>query len=117
MNEERILEAIRKALGVRLKQLKARDRKRPVMIARQVAMYYFRMRLSWKYQQIGDYFGFKHCSVLHNIRKVEEGLLYQDELIISACRKMDETLKELNCNLCTSLTRKQKPEAEELLTD
>jgi len=117
MNEKRILEAVRRALGYNFKQLKARDRRRPVMIARQVAMYYFRMRLSWSYERIGDLFTFKHCSVLHNVRRVEDGLMYQDELIVNACRKMDETLSQLNRNPCTSLQRKQKPEVKELLTD
>jgi chromosomal replication initiator protein len=78
--------------SLRLSDLRGAARHRPVVIARDVAMFLARQLTKQSLQQIGEYFGGRdHTTVMHGCRKAEE-LLQADPAIRQAvddlCRKL-----------------------------
>ncbi len=64
--------------GLRVADLKSPARRRPLVVARGVAMYLARQLTRKSYEQIGDYFGGRdHTTVIHGCRRIEK-LLQRD---------------------------------------
>jgi chromosomal replication initiator protein len=76
-----IQEAVARRWGVEPAGLRSRRRTRDLMIPRQVAMYLMRELLDLPLTQIGSHFGGRdHSTVIHSIKKVEEGIEVDDTL-------------------------------------
>ncbi|MFM8988210.1 MAG: helix-turn-helix domain-containing protein, partial [Alphaproteobacteria bacterium] len=60
-------------LGVSVEAIKGRSRQRPIVTARQTAMYVFRELTDLSYPAIARLFGGRdHTTVMHAVRKIEE---------------------------------------------
>ena len=78
---------------VPVKELRARSRRRAVLVPRHVSMYLTRQLTPMSFQQIGSYFGgCDHSTVLYACRKVEEALV--DDAVLSG------TVRQLHDELC-----------------
>ncbi len=76
-----IAAAVAKRFKVRASDLRGDTRRQSVVQARALAMYLSRQLTDSSLQQIGRYFGGRdHSTVLHGLRKIEEGLPDQPEL-------------------------------------
>ena len=87
-----IAAATARHFSLRLADLRGAARRRPVLVARHVAMFLARQLTKESLQRIGEYFGGRdHTTVLHGCRKTEE-LLQTDPAIRQAvdqlCRKL-----------------------------
>lgn len=72
---ERIAQRVSHYFQLEIKQLRARDRSKQVLLPRQLGMYLARELTPLSLKQIGDYFGGRdHTTVLHACRKVEQAL-------------------------------------------
>jgi chromosomal replication initiation ATPase DnaA len=70
---ERIAKVISKATGVSIEQLKDKTRKREIVIARQVAMYFVNNTTGYSLKSIGFWFGGRdHSTVIHAVQTVED---------------------------------------------
>ena len=72
INAATILTTTASAFGVSIEELKGTSRKRPIVVARQVAMYVTRELTDLSYPAIGKAFGDKdHTTVMHSVEKIE----------------------------------------------
>lgn len=72
---ERIRELVARRWRVKEDALASRRRTKDITVPRQVAMYLIKETLGLSLSRIGDYFGGRdHSTVIHSIRKVEEGM-------------------------------------------
>ena len=72
INAATILTTTAAAFGVNIDELKGTSRKRPIVVARQVAMYVIRELTDLSYPAIGKAFGDKdHTTVMHSVEKIE----------------------------------------------
>lgn len=72
INASTILNTTASMYGLSVDDLKGTSRKRPVVIARQVAMYVIRELTDLSYPAIGKTFGDKdHTTVMHSVEKIE----------------------------------------------
>lgn len=72
INASTILNTTASIYGLSVDDLKGTSRKRPVVIARQVAMYVIRELTDLSYPAIGKTFGDKdHTTVMHSVEKIE----------------------------------------------
>lgn len=76
-----IMTATAKAFGFSEEELKGSSRKRPVVTARQVAMYVIRELTDLSYPAIGKAFGDKdHTTVMHSVEKIETLMSHNREI-------------------------------------
>ena len=81
LTPERVQRAVAEEFGVSVDGLASKRRTRELTVPRQVAMFLIRERLDVPLVRIGNLFGGRdHTTVIHSIRKVEEGLLSDDRL-------------------------------------
>ncbi len=79
--------------ALKLGELRGSSRRRPVVAARDVAMYLARCLTGMSFQQIGGYFGGRdHTTVIHSCRKTE-ALLEGDAATAQAIEQIREKLK------------------------
>ncbi len=72
---------VAKAFGVSPQELRSRARRRPVVTARQAAMYLERELLQLPYSQIGGRFGGRdHSTVIHSLRSLEQRVVSDPDL-------------------------------------
>jgi len=72
---ERIAHRVCAYFQVEPRQMQSRQRRRPILLSRQVGIYLARKLTGLSLQQIGAYFGgLDHSTVLHACRKVEQAL-------------------------------------------
>lgn len=62
-------------MGVPIKRMQSKSRKRSILNARNVAMYISRWKTDATLEEIGFVFGCSHSTVLHGINKVERNRL------------------------------------------
>ena len=79
--------------ALKVAELRGPSRRRPVVAARDVAMYLARNLMQLSLSQIGDYFGGRdHTTVMHGFRKTE-GLLKTDPLVRRAVEELQQKLQ------------------------
>jgi chromosomal replication initiator protein len=82
-----------RCFSLRLADLRGSSRKRPIVVARGVAMYLSRLATRESLEQVGQYFGGRdHTTVLHACRKTEE-LLKTDPAVSQAIRELQKKLQ------------------------
>ena len=75
LNIDYITEAVSEYLSVPIDLLKGATRKRNIVVARQVAMYFSRMYTNSNLKSIGNSFGGRdHSTVLHALEAVENSI-------------------------------------------
>lgn len=78
---DRLADRVAERFGLKVKQLKGRDRHRHLLWPRQVGMYLARKQTKMPLVRIGAFFGgHDHSTVLHACRKVENTLVKDDVL-------------------------------------
>jgi chromosomal replication initiator protein len=88
-----IATAAARYFSLKLADLRGPGRRRPVVTARDVAMFLTRCLTGTSLQQIGQYFGGRdHTTVLHGCRKTES-LLKSDPIIRQAIEKLKQKLQ------------------------
>ncbi len=76
-----ILSTTASTFGFAVEELKGSSRKRPLVIARQVAMYVVRELTDLSYPAIGKAFGDKdHTTVMHSVEKIENLMSYNRDV-------------------------------------
>lgn len=75
LTPERIMAAVARAWGIDASQLRARSRRRDVLIPRQVVLYFCRKYTPASLQTIGELVGRNHSSVIHSLGTLEKKLL------------------------------------------
>jgi chromosomal replication initiator protein len=86
---ERIRELVARRWRVRPEALSSKRRTKDLTVPRQVAMYLIKETLGMSLSRIGDLFGGRdHSTVIHSIRKVEEGMEQDDDFrrLVDAAR-------------------------------
>ncbi len=92
LSPERIQELVARRWRVRPEALASKRRTKEVMVPRQVAMYLIKEALGTSLVQIGEIFGGRdHSTVIHSIRKVEEGMARDPEFR----RQVEEARQEV----------------------
>ena len=76
-------------MGVTLKQMRSKSRKRSIVNARNVAMYIARRNTDATLEDIGFVFGRSHSLVLHGINKVEGS-----RRLITFAKIINDTMKQ-----------------------
>lgn len=72
---ERILETVARYYNIRLQDLIGTSRRKKIAHARQIAMYFLRVKLELSFREIGTHLSRKdHTTVLHAYRKIEEAI-------------------------------------------
>ncbi len=70
-----LLDEIAKILGFEVEALKGKSRQRPLVTARQIAMYVFRDQTDLSYPSIARLFGGRdHTTVIHAVEKIQRQL-------------------------------------------
>jgi chromosomal replication initiator protein len=88
-----ILEATADKYGFTVDDLKAKDRRRPLVTARQVGMYLFRELTDLSYPQIAKEFGGRdHTTVIHAYDKIS-ALMKERQAIYDDVQSLIQTLK------------------------
>jgi len=92
LSPERIRELVARRWRVRAEALESKRRTKDVTVPRQVAMYLIKETLGLSLVRIGELFGGRdHSTVIHSIRKVEEGM----ERDPSFRRQVEDALAEV----------------------
>jgi len=80
-NPKDIIKEVGRELGVPLKDIRADSRKKNVVLARHVCMYFLKTQTSLTYEEIARFLGKKdHTTVLHGVQKIMNGLSQNDGL-------------------------------------
>ena len=88
-----ILEATAEKYGFTVDELKAKDRRRPLVTARQVGMYLFRELTDLSYPQIAKEFGGRdHTTVIHAYDKIS-ALMMERQAIYDDVQSLVQNLK------------------------
>ncbi len=86
---EEIAAIISDRLGVTLDQMKSKNRKRQIVEARQISMYFMYRSKIYSLKSIGDFFGGKdHTTVLHSIKQVK--------IFMETEPQFDEKMKDIS---------------------
>ena len=88
-----IIALVEKASGVSFSELKSGNRERNVVIARQYAfwrLYKHTYSLGYPLVQIGKMLNRDHSTVIHSIKKIEEGLSVNDFLVTEIHKRYEE---------------------------
>jgi chromosomal replication initiator protein len=89
---ERVARCVAGHFGLKLNQLKGRERQRHLLWPRHVGMYFARQLTDSSLVQIGAYFGgYDHATVLHACRRVEKSMA-QDERLTAELKLLQATL-------------------------
>jgi len=88
-----ILTCVAEKYGYTVDELKARNRHRPLVLARQIGMYLFRELTDLSYPQIAREFGGRdHTTVIHAFEKIS-ALMMQREMIFEDVQALITTIK------------------------
>lgn len=88
-----IIAMVEKASGVSFSELKSGNRERNVVIARQYAfwrLYQHTYSLGYPLVKIGNMLNRDHSTVLHSIKKIDEGLSVNDFLVTEIHKRYEE---------------------------
>lgn len=92
VSAENIIKLVASKFGMKVSEIKSKKRNRNIVIPRQLAMYLIRKLTPLSLPEIGEIFGgMDHTSVLHGIRKMEN-LLKTDNDLLKIAREIEEEL-------------------------
>lgn len=96
---KRITRACCEAMGVEYEKVFTRTRYTEYVLARQISSMIIRQQIRASLQSIGKFFYRDHCTVLHGIQKINNGLDVHDLFIMrcyNACMKEVRKSEEFN---------------------
>ena len=67
-------------LDIDRETLKSSSRQRPIAEKRMLLSYFLRMKIKLTYEQIGDILDRNHCSIIYQVKKIEDLLFMQFSL-------------------------------------
>ena len=76
----KIKKAVAEGFEVSIDDIDSRVRKQPIALARQCVYYYSRKLLGMKYVDLGQKFGRDHSNMIHAVKSVEDGRVYDVEV-------------------------------------
>lgn len=89
---DEIQKVVAEKYNIRVNDLKSKSRRRELVIPRQIAMYISKILTNDSLQQIGRKFGNKdHTTVIHSIKKVEEGKV-KDPILFRVIEELKDQL-------------------------
>ena len=92
VSAENIIKLVASKFGIKVSEIKSKKRNRNIVIPRQMAMYLIRKLTPLSLPEIGEVFGgMDHTSVLHGIRKMEN-LLKSDSEMLKIAKEIEEEL-------------------------
>ncbi len=89
--EQAVLQAVCQRFGLTTQDILGAQRRREVLMARQIAMYLLRERARMPLQQIGQIFGKNHSTVLHACNRVKTSI-HKDKEITSIITDLNTVL-------------------------
>lgn len=96
---KRITRACCEAMGVDYEKVFSRTRHAEYVIARQLSAMIIRQQLRASFQSIGNFFDRDHCTIIHSIHRINNGLDVHDLFIMrcyNACMKEVRNSEQLN---------------------
>lgn len=96
MTKELILEIVSNASGQPMEKIIGQDRYRPILIARQIYIYFLRKKLKMTYQHIGKILDRDHTTIIHSVSKVDELLEVGDEPMTTLYDQVDLSYQYAN---------------------
>jgi len=80
-NSKDIVREVGKEMGISLKEIRSETRKKNIVLARHICMYFLKTQTSLTYEEIAHFLGRKdHTTVLHGVQKIMNGLSQNDQL-------------------------------------
>jgi|SRR6056300_99578 len=76
----KIKKAVAEGFEVSIDDIDSRVRKQPIALARQCVYYYARKLLGMKYMDLGEKFNRNHANMIHAVKAVEDGRVYDVEV-------------------------------------
>ncbi|MGC8914808.1 MAG: chromosomal replication initiator protein DnaA [Thermosulfidibacteraceae bacterium] len=90
VSAENIIREVAKKFGLKISEIRSKKRNKSIVIPRQLAMYLIRKLTPLSLPEIGEVFGgMDHTSVLHSIRKMEN-LLKTDSELLKIAKEIEE---------------------------
>lgn len=85
---ESVLFAASMAMNVTTEKVLKKERKREVVLARNLCFLYLRGK-GYTLQFIGDKFGKSHCTVKHSLTQIEKLISINDKIVLAALERFD----------------------------
>lgn len=94
MKIEQILEVVLQATGVSKDQFFSRNRKREIVMARQVFFYLCRRYFDTPYVVLGKFIGQDHATVMHGVEVVKDMLTTEFEPMVAVVKYCQELIRD-----------------------
>lgn len=90
-----VLDIVSEVTGITREQMLSTTRKREYVIARQVAAYFLVRHNGYNLTRSGKEVGRDHSTIIHYLRKVDDALYINDELIVKPITLVKEKIDNL----------------------
>jgi len=98
MNKEQVLEIVLQATGVTKEQFFSSNRKRDIVMSRQIFFWLCRKYLGIPYKQLGRFVGNDHATVIHGEKVVNDMLKIEFDPFVNLIRYCKETIRDKHMN-------------------